>query len=216
MAQNWTDNCFDLDNSGHIDLTSIENNFACLLSMFSGGNAPSSPVVGMPWFNTTYGILKIRNADNNGWLGVFTGTINQKCIFYRDDAEEGWIVDNTNTDKVIGIKSVSGPTYTVGGVTAGSWVISGLVATFQHTHSQEHYHAGVSGEYPHGSHTHAVAAGSDYFEGAYRPYACGDSAHTHTSSWNTNITGNANTLTVLSSGIWRPAACVNTVQYMDI
>jgi len=52
MSQNWADNVYQSDHEGATDLQNMENNFACLKSMFSGASAPSNPVAGMPWFDT--------------------------------------------------------------------------------------------------------------------------------------------------------------------
>ena len=71
MAQNFTDDCFDASHVGQTDLGNIENNFACLKSSFSGTSAPSNPVAGMLWYDTTNNLLKLRNAANNAWLEIY-------------------------------------------------------------------------------------------------------------------------------------------------
>ncbi len=71
MAQNFTDDCFDANHVGQTDLGNIENNFACLKSSFSGTSAPSNPVAGMLWYDTTNNLLKLRNAANNAWLEIY-------------------------------------------------------------------------------------------------------------------------------------------------
>lgn len=70
MSQTWTDDCYDGAHVGQTDLQNMENNFACLKSCFSGASAPSSPVAGMFWLDTTNHILKIRNEANNAWLSI--------------------------------------------------------------------------------------------------------------------------------------------------
>jgi len=70
MAQNFTDDCFDPSHVGQTDLGNIENNFACLKSSFSGTSAPSNPVAGMVWYDTTNNLEKLRNAANNAWLEI--------------------------------------------------------------------------------------------------------------------------------------------------
>jgi hypothetical protein len=72
MSQVWNDNTYDA--SGHqitVDMQAIEDNFACLKSMFSGASAPSDPVAGMLWLDTTNHILKQRNETNNAWISIY-------------------------------------------------------------------------------------------------------------------------------------------------
>ena len=71
MAQNYTDDCFGSSHVGQTDLQNMENNFACLKSSFSGTSAPSNPVAGMLWYDTTNNLLKLRNAANNAWLEIY-------------------------------------------------------------------------------------------------------------------------------------------------
>ena len=70
MSQSWTDDCFAAGHTGQTDLANMENNFACLKSCFSGATAPSDPVAGMFWYDTTAHLLKIRNEANNAWLSA--------------------------------------------------------------------------------------------------------------------------------------------------
>lgn len=71
MAQNFTDDCFAGSHVGQTDLQNMENNFACLKSSFSGSSAPSNPVAGMFWYDTSAHILKLRNEANNAWLSIW-------------------------------------------------------------------------------------------------------------------------------------------------
>jgi hypothetical protein len=71
MAQDFTDDCFGTSHVGQTDLTNMENNFACLKSSFSGTSAPSNPVAGMLWYDTTNNILKLRNAGNSAWIEIY-------------------------------------------------------------------------------------------------------------------------------------------------
>ena len=71
MSQSFTD---DVYASGHVaatDLQNIENNFAALKSTFSGASAPSNPVAGMWWYDTTNSILKLRDSSNASWLELY-------------------------------------------------------------------------------------------------------------------------------------------------
>lgn len=49
----------------------LNNAFSALVSNNSGLSAPSSPVAGMHWFDTTNNILKLRNAANDAWIELF-------------------------------------------------------------------------------------------------------------------------------------------------
>lgn len=71
MAQNWTDNCFESGHVGQTDLQNMENNFLCLKGCFSGTAAPSNPVAGMLWFDTSDGVLYQRNSGNTTWVAIW-------------------------------------------------------------------------------------------------------------------------------------------------
>lgn len=71
MSQSWTDDCFDGTHVGQTDLANMESNFACLKSSFSGASAPSNPVAGMFWLDTTNHILKMRNEANSAWISLY-------------------------------------------------------------------------------------------------------------------------------------------------
>lgn len=71
MAQNFTDNIPASSNQWEDDLEDIKDNFTALKSTFSGAAAPSNPVAGMLWADTTNNILKVRDKDNNTWYSIF-------------------------------------------------------------------------------------------------------------------------------------------------
>lgn len=80
-------------------LIAIENNFAALKSTFSGASAPSDPVAGMMWLDTTNYILKIRNSGNTAWLAIWDmvnncpvggGTAYQDCGINSDGNGAEW------------------------------------------------------------------------------------------------------------------------------
>lgn len=48
----------------------VEDALDSIVSCFSGATAPSSPVAGMLWFQTTLGVCWQRNAANNAWRPV--------------------------------------------------------------------------------------------------------------------------------------------------
>ena len=126
MAQNYTVNYFDSTSSEATeDLIIMENNFECLRSMFSGVGEPSDMVAGMPWFSTTTNGLRIRNNDNDAWMGVFLAEATTKVWMYSNVAEEGWIVDSSDLvyDSLIALKTTTGSNdyNTDGGNEAGIW-----------------------------------------------------------------------------------------------
>lgn len=140
MSQTWTDNPFASGNVGQTDLQNIENNLLALKSMFSGAGAPSNPVAGMPWFDIAQKVQKSRNNDNDGWLGLFHGGVDQKILVYDDDVLEGYARDSGVTDKVVALKG--GGTYTTGAATAGSFTITGFPA--DHNHKWYDYQAAAT------------------------------------------------------------------------
>jgi len=71
MAQDYTTDCYDPAHVADTDLDNIEDNFAALKSSFSGASAPSNPVAGQWWLDTTNHIFKLRNEDNDDWIDIF-------------------------------------------------------------------------------------------------------------------------------------------------
>jgi len=69
MSQNFTGDSYDSSHVAATDLQNMEDNFAALKSQFSGTSAPSNPVLGMPWVDTTNNILKMY--DGTQWVNVF-------------------------------------------------------------------------------------------------------------------------------------------------
>lgn len=229
MAQNFTDDCFASGHVGQTDLQNMENNFACLKSMFSGGSAPSNPVAGMPWFDTTKKSQKQRNAGNTAWIGLMHGDASQKVWVYRNAAMDGWVVDGAVSDRVLAVKG--GGTYTTGGATAGSWTISGLSGTGHthgagsyaapnHAHTLANYGGSVSnaagrgdpcGKFESDTHltTKAGVGGGDTFQ--RKSLTTGNPSATAVSG--TSASGNASPT---HNGSWRVAAAVGTLQYLNL
>jgi len=211
MAQNWTDNVFQGDHVGQTDLQNMENNFACLKSLFSGASQPASMAACHPWFDTTKHVLKVRNDGDTAWYGLMHGDISQKLWIYRNAAMSGWAVDSGVSDKVLAIKG--GSTYTTGGATAGTWTQPshahgvGTYAGPNHSHSLNT--GGAIQHYPNtpiAVYGGALYTGSDG-SGAVRALSTTDAkagAVTGTSA------GGATVAT------YRPAAAVGTLQYLDI
>ncbi|MBW2024365.1 MAG: hypothetical protein JRH08_00740 [Deltaproteobacteria bacterium] len=234
MAQNWADDVFAGGHVGQTDLQNMENNFACLKSMFSGGSAPSNTIAGMPWFDTTQKVLKYRDSANAAWLGLMHGDTNQKVWVYRDSAMDGWAVDSSITDLVLAIKG--GSTYTSGGATAGNWSITGL-SDNGHTHG--------AGSYTVNAHNHQWynEKGNNGWDDSYnsagdaqgiQKYGPKSSSRNHlivsdsttdyypqdlyTNNASPGLSGTSGTgnASISSNATWRPAAAVGTLQYLDL
>lgn len=75
MAQNYNENTYDADTTAVQTLQArIENNFAALLSKFSGAAAPSGagfPVGGSWWLDTAVRKLYLRHDQNTSWLEIY-------------------------------------------------------------------------------------------------------------------------------------------------
>lgn len=55
--------------------STINTNFSVLQNLFRSATAPTSPVAGQLWLDTSSGnVLKIRNAANSAWVTLFTNT----------------------------------------------------------------------------------------------------------------------------------------------
>ena len=116
MAQDFTDDCFGTSHVGQTDLTNMKNNFACLKSCFSGTSAPSNPVAGMLWYDTTNNLLKLRNAANNAWLEIYD--------FGNDRVAAGKVgTDSLASGAVTDAKvtSVGGSKITAGSIPSGKF-----------------------------------------------------------------------------------------------
>ena len=50
----------------------LNSALAALVSNNSGASAPATTFANMPWYDTTNNIFKLRNADNDAWISVFT------------------------------------------------------------------------------------------------------------------------------------------------
>ena len=80
MSQTYTDNVFATDHAVQTDMQNIENNFVALKSTFWGPDAPSDPVAGMWWGDTTNKIIKLRNEANNAWLSIWDFANNKPIV----------------------------------------------------------------------------------------------------------------------------------------
>jgi hypothetical protein len=204
MTQTWTDDCFAGGHVGQTDLQNMENNFACLKNMFSGASAPADPVAGMPWFDTTKKVQKQRNAGNSAWIGLMHGDGSQKIWVYRNSAMDGWAIDSSVSDVVLAAKG--GATYTTGGATAGSWTISGF-ATHGHEVTKVQDDSHTDHFYDSGGNEQVLALGSKT-AGVYG-VRIGDTAPQQYDMFTSKVS-------LAHDASWRPAAAVNTLQYLDL
>ena len=209
MAQNYTVNYWDSTSSeGMVTLQIMENNFECLRSMFSGSAAPSEIIVGMPWFSTTSNGLKLRNAADDAWLGVFLAELTTKVWMYANIAEDGWVIDSSVSDRLLALKG-GALGYDEDGGTESSTTWTQPSHTLIEAELASHQHDSV------GDHTHPGLAfvGGSYQYGGFISYTqsntkntTGNGAHTHGSIGNDDSHNHGN--------IWRPYAAVGTRQYM--
>ncbi len=155
MSQNWKSDTYASSNAGVTDLQSIENNFQCIKSSFSGATEPvivSTYEAGTLWFDTTEKILKVRNAANDGWLGIMAGAADYKMWVYINAAGDGWTIDATVVDRVLSVKGGTQAYNTTGGSGAGTWTQPNHTHTFtsdlagDHIHQVRKYNAGNSGQ----------------------------------------------------------------------
>lgn len=211
MSQSWTDNVFQTDHQGQTDLQNMENNFACLKTLFSGSSQPASMGACHPWFDTSKHVLKIRNDGDSAWYGLMHGDTSQKMWVYRNSAMSGWAVDSGISDKVLAMKG--GSTYT----TAGTWTQPNHTLTVSEMPS--HSHGGFTGSGGAHAHDFDISGGDggslDRIDIA---------SYQQDSSMQTDVY-NAHIHDITSQGggsahnhgsTYRPAAAVGTMQYLDL
>jgi len=95
MSQTWSDNVPQASNDWDSDLSTMKAMFATLKSTFSGASAPSNPIAGMFWYDTTNHILKLRNEANTAWLNIWDLS-NDKP--YGQDFTDGSYLDGDKID----------------------------------------------------------------------------------------------------------------------
>lgn len=218
MSQSWTDNVFQTDHQGQTDLQNMENNFACLKTLFSGTGAPSSMGACHPWFDTTQHVLKVRDDGDSAWLGLMHGDTSQKIWVYRNTAMNGWAVDSSSaTDRVLALKG--GSTYTTGAANAGTWTQPNH--TLSISELPAHDHGGDTGN--ESAHTHPITGGS-FDEYGSQTGICSDFGY-NDGLGNTTGAGSSHDHSISSQGggsahnhgsTYRPAAAVGTLQYLDL
>lgn len=218
MSQDWNNNTYLSSDQITVNMQDIEDNFACLKSMFSGTSAPSDPVAGMTWFYTTNKIPKIRNNANDAWLGIMQGDASHKIWVYRNTAPDGWVVDSAVTDVILAIKGGAQAYNVSGGGLAGSWTWPSFTLSAAelppHTHGAAANHQHALRQQKWGSSGGAnvclaiTAVDGSGYEDLYT-YVWPDGGHTHTSVGG----GDPHT----HGGIYfRPYAAVGTLQYLNL
>ena len=219
MSQTYNDDIYAGSHIASTDLQIMENNFAALKSLFSGTTQPSNAVAGMPWFDMTNSILKIRSQANSAWLGVMVGSAAFKIWAYLNAAEDGWILDSGVTDRVLAIKG--GSTYTTGAAVAGSW--TGGNATLSVAQMPAHSHTIGSN----GAHTHGLTPAPQYggfgVDGSYGTALSGDSggiggsvAVSAVASHNHSCASAGSSASHNHGAAARPAAAVGILTYMSL
>ena len=81
--------------------TDLNNAFAAMVAQSSGGSAPSTTFAYQFWYDTSTNILKIRNADNDAFISLFTFNQTNDTIASidgRDIAVDGTKLDTIETN----------------------------------------------------------------------------------------------------------------------
>jgi hypothetical protein len=209
MAQSYTIDVYDSTHTAATDLQNIENNFAALKSSHSGAATPSNTEAGMLWADTDSGasnelVLKVRDDGDATWFGLMHADSSHIILVYRNTALDGWAIDSSAGNSAVAVRG--GVTYTTGGATAGSWVISGLTnaAAATHTHSINTALTGAAQGY--------ILAGPQD-----DPPIAGATAREpeHNHGGATGSGGDHNHA-ISSNASWRIKAAVFTMQYLDM
>lgn len=219
MAQNFTDDCFSGSHGAQSDMQTVEDNFGCLKSSFSGNSAPSNPVAGMDWYDTAKKVRRTRNYANSGWFGLMHADNSHAIYVYRNDTPEGWLTRDV-TDRVLAVKG-GGQAYNVsGGTNAGSWTQP------DHNHSHAHsFTLSVANLPPHVHRQRGRVSEIDPSgpSAGIKHQSSGLATYVSTSTDDTASTGSGTTVSTstdsnanASPNTWRPAAAVGTLQYLDI
>lgn len=233
MTQSWTDNVYEGSHDAQTDLQNMENNFLTLKTLFAGDTSPANTEQGMPWFDTSIDLLRIRNAANGSWYGVMHADASQQIWVYRNDAMSGWVVVTSVTDKVLAIKGGSQAYDVTGGTTAGTWQQPGHTLSLSEIPSHDHGGGGSTGSA--GSHNHSVNCNNS--ENAYPDPSDNYPGNDSTDQWYnyksdtmaSDMIGSAgnhdHSYNIPSEGgdgshdhgsTYRPAAAVGTLQRMDV
>lgn len=126
----FTSNVYVFDEDIITCLNQIENNLNSLKSSFSGTSSPTPDIATtnrmMFWGDETNYMLRFfhTNASTGAedWPGIMFGDETYKIWVFRNDAMDGWVVSDTETDCLLSIEG--GSVYTTRGNIQGSWAIA--------------------------------------------------------------------------------------------
>ncbi len=153
-----------------------------------------------------------------------------KMVFYQNTAPDGWTIDATVADALIGIKGGSNAFNVNGGQLAGTWVQTNHNHTFSDSFSVSHSHATrdhtlTISEMP--RHRHGIsdssceAGGGDREAGTgnddYSTYEGGSQPHNHGSTFSATVadTISGTTGDSATASTWRPYAAISIVAEKD-
>jgi len=219
MAQNYVIDSYQTTAKLVPGMQQYEDNFECLRTLFAGASEPSiTKVAGMPWYDTTDRLLKIRNSVNDDWLGVMHGNAEMKIWIFKNVANYGWTIDDSVADVVLAFKgndSTGVTAYdTTGGGIAGTWTQPDHILTEAqipaHTHGSAGAHTHPFYHYGGGAAAYAVdPSGLSYnWSSGYTKAVQSGGAHTHTGGGSDEAHDHGNT--------YRPYASVGTLQFLNV
>lgn len=169
MSQTWDASAPVKTNDWDDDILAMKNKFDSLQSSFSGTSAPTSPVIGQLWADTTDDIMKVRNFAGTGWDASLHGDSSCKIWIYRNDTNVGMVIDATVSDRVLAIKGGSNAYNVNGGNTAGTWTQTANTWTTQTSTADVTINIGAATDVSTDGHNHSVTAGAQ--SGVWRPAA---------------------------------------------
>lgn len=176
----------------------------------------------------------VARENNGGGLAFLMASASHKMWVYRNDAEVGWVIDTTVTDRVLAVTDkVSGTYGTVGGVEVGSW--THLHSNSAHAHgdtfaASAHVHQWYNRRAANFDDQSYNSGGSAISINATSPKDGGvdslsvatagsyNSASMYTSSVGSGVTGSVDSGGGANTGsttTFRPYAAVGTLQYPD-
>jgi len=136
MSQDWNTDLYDKDaRSADAIMQDVEKMFDALQSSFFGGAAPSNPVAGKWWVDTSANLLKLRNEANNAWLDIWDLANNKPVITNLSNEITVAMVAASAKDPAVG---------TAGLRTLGTWAVqaaAGNDSRFE-TVADNHVHLG--------------------------------------------------------------------------
>jgi len=106
---------YDIANGGGAAVRAdINSALAAILSANSGATAPTATKPFMPWYDTTNGVLKMRNAADTAWISALEGVGGSTSVGYRNRLINGdFRIDQRNAGASVTPTSVGAYTYTL-------------------------------------------------------------------------------------------------------